>query len=236
MKTEDCRHLAAGLEGLRTIQVRSLLLSNNLLDDEKVRTILSINPSRLHSLQVLGNYVALFLDHNGLDLSQNKVSDQGAEFLAESSSYMPQLQTLNLSDNQIKEKGARSLATIIQKSKSITNLDLHLNYLGSEGAKHIWAALRENSTLQKLNLGSNFIGQGEGNSDFGTDLFLSVIKANTALVEIDLSCNEISIDSSGCKLMLASLALNNRLKFIDFRKCPIAPEVQKQLKIQKIKL
>lgn len=78
-----------------------------------------------------------------LDLSLNKIGDEGAKALARNAT----ITHLNLSYNEIGDEGVKALA----RNAAIKDLDLERNYIGDEGAK----ALARNTAITHLKLGGN---------------------------------------------------------------------------------
>lgn len=142
MKLSDCRSLAKALE--RTETLTYLNLSNNLLDDDKVRMIAS---GMVENISI-----------TNLDLSHNKIADRGVRALAKLLDNRSVIAILNLADNQIHSEGGRALARAIRGNFSLISLNVRLNRLGDDGGRTICDVLRANQVMERLNIGSNQLG------------------------------------------------------------------------------
>jgi internalin A len=166
-----------------------------------------------------------------LDLSDNRIGDEGARALAALTSLtsltlhntrigddgaralaaLTNLASLNLSYNRIGEEGARALAALT----NLTTLNLQQNQIGDEGAR----ALAALTNLTTLNLRDNQIG-GEGARALAAltkltslDLLYNQIggegtralAALTNLTFLDLSFNQIGAEEAGALAALTNL-------------------------------
>ncbi|CAF3993437.1 unnamed protein product [Rotaria magnacalcarata] len=93
-----------------------------------------------------------------LDLSQNKIGDEGAQHIANALNTKKILTTLNLSVNNIGDEGARHIANALSNNKTLTTLDLHKNQIGAKGAQRVANALDNNKALTTLDLCFTDIG------------------------------------------------------------------------------
>uniref|UniRef100_A0A0G4HKE0 Uncharacterized protein n=1 Tax=Chromera velia CCMP2878 TaxID=1169474 RepID=A0A0G4HKE0_9ALVE len=106
---------------------------------------------------------ALFLSLQTLNLSTNKIGDEGAKALAEAlrARALPSLQSLNLSTNKIGDEGVKALAKVLKQTTLpfLQSLDLSDNEIGAEGAKFLAEALKVETfpSLQSLELEHNRI-------------------------------------------------------------------------------
>jgi Ran GTPase-activating protein (RanGAP) involved in mRNA processing and transport len=90
---------------------------------------------------------------------------------------------------RLSDRSARRIARVIKKNKSITSLDLSNNQIGYEGARCLSVVLgNEASQLKRINLKLNFI------SDKALGLMFDDMRANTNLLELDLSANLLTDD------------------------------------------
>ncbi|KAK9810152.1 hypothetical protein WJX72_005703 [[Myrmecia] bisecta] len=193
MKLSDCRSLAKTLE--KTEVLTYLDLSNNLLEDDKLRMIAS---------GLLDNHSVTHLD-----LSHNKIADRGVRALAKLLDGSSAIALLNLCDNQIHPEGGRSLARAIRNNGALLWINLRLNRLGDEGGRAICAALADNTVLQRLNLSANAIG-AQAAEALATSLY-----TNDTLRELDLSCNELG--EEGGKQLREAMEENTGIQRLDLR-------------------
>ena len=96
-----------------------------------------------------------------LNLSGNKITDEGAKKLAEGilNQVNTTLQELNISSNKITDEGAKKLAEGIQVNTTLQELNISSNKITDEGAKGLGEAIQVNRTLQELNISKNWISK-----------------------------------------------------------------------------
>ena len=119
-----------------------------------------------------------------LDLSHNKISDEGAKALSEALKVNTALQWLGLDYNNISDEGAKALAEVLKVNTALQRLDLNSNKISDEGAKALAEALKVNSALHRLDLRLNNI------SDEGAKALAEALKVNTALQKLGLHGNK----------------------------------------------
>ncbi|GAX76195.1 hypothetical protein CEUSTIGMA_g3639.t1 [Chlamydomonas eustigma] len=195
MKLADCRTLAKCLEKSETLTY--LDLSNNGLDDDKVRMLAS------------GLVENLSITH--LNLSHNKVADRGVRALAKLLDSKSVITMLELQDNQIHVEGAKSLARAFKSNQALVSVNLRLNRMGDEGCKVVCDALKSNNSLERFNLGSNSAGAET------VSALVPLIRLSQSLIELDLSCN--SFGPKGCEQIRKAVEQNTTLQIMDIRQC-----------------
>lgn len=125
-----------------------------------------------------------------LDLTRNRISDSGAETLAnillQSPRVLQSLHLLDLSGNEIGDPGLCSLAAALPSVRSIKALGFDSNFIGDQGAESLALALPRCSGLQQLILRRNEIG------DSGAGELARAIPRCSNLQLLDLSENEVS--------------------------------------------
>ena len=131
------------------------LFSNRLSETTNIAKI-SLESSNLTSLHVkiIENYLQLN-DLKRLDLSSNKLSEEGGEIIGCNKSWI-NLEELTLRETEIGDKSAIAIGSN-QTWKNLKELDLSQNNIGDEGAisiagNDVW------ESLTVLNLSSNSIG------------------------------------------------------------------------------
>ena len=142
-----------------------------------------------------------------LDISNNKISDLGAQEIAKALHENKTLQTLNISYNIIQVDGARAIAGALNANKALQNLDISNNNIHVEGAKVIAEALYENRTLQKLDFSNNDI------LDDGAIAISECIKKNLALQQLVMSGNNVSVE--GALKIAEAVKINTTLQNLD---------------------
>lgn len=200
MKLSDCRCLARALEHAETLTY--LDLSNNSLDDDKVRMLAS------------GLVENISVTH--LNLSHNKIADRGVRALSKLLDTRSVIAILDLSDNAIHAEGAKSLAKSLKTNQCLLSLNLRLNRMGDDGCKAICDALAHNSTLERLNMSANA-------STLPTAKALAnLLTKNNTLTELDISCN--SFYGEGSNAIRKALESNGALQIMDVRLCHMNQE------------
>ena len=156
-----------------------------------------------------------------LNLSSNKISDQGVSFLC---SVVRDghctLNTLDLGSNKIQDQGVSQLSEALRDANcKLTKLMLPGNYITYQGASHLRDALKNaNCKLTKLNLGGN-----SSIGDIGVSWLSEALKdVNCKLEELDLSetdCTDQGVfhlcealKNSNCKLTKLDF-IGNKLSF-----------------------
>ncbi|GBG89086.1 hypothetical protein CBR_g48796 [Chara braunii] len=200
MKVSDCRSLASALT--RAECLTHLDLSNNLLDDDKVRVI------------VAGIYEKRTVTH--LDLSHNHVTERGMRALTKIlDAQRSTLAFLNLFDNFIHSEGARTLAKVLPANSSLLSLNLALNRISDDGASKLFDSLVQNKCLERLSLNSNLLS---AHSAFPLKNLL--LSNSSGLIFLDISCNA-EIGSDGGEVIREGLDTNTTMRVLDARQCNI---------------
>jgi hypothetical protein len=109
-------------------RVRTLLLSSNIINDAQTRSLCSAASQPLASLTVL-------------DLSGNRIADDGASSLAHGLQGNSSLLDLNLSNNRITSTGAVALAQALAGNAMLQTLKFSGNRLDACGCDAILSAL-----------------------------------------------------------------------------------------------
>ena len=93
-----------------------------------------------------------------LDLSHNRVGDDGAECFAKLLLQDPSLQTLTvlrLNHNKIGTRGAMALSHSLLSNTTLTSLELMDNFIGVQGMQAFALMLPFNNSLHQLHLAGN---------------------------------------------------------------------------------
>jgi len=120
-----------------------------------------------------------------LHLAKCEIGDEGASMLAEALLRNPRLVQLDMRYNRIGPKGASNLAAVLATDKSLTMLGMYSNRIGNEGVTMLAHALKKNTRLIATCLGENDIG------DEGAQKVAEALSSNAALTAIDLRMNRI---------------------------------------------
>ena len=140
IKMSDAKCLATAISQSNTI--RQLSITESLIDDDILRVLMT------------GLYTNKSINH--IDLSHNKISDQGARLLAKLLVENKDiLLTLNISDNNIQTDGGKYLARALYDGGELQELNLRLNQLSDVGCQYIFESLWTHTHMKILNISSN---------------------------------------------------------------------------------
>ena len=206
MKLSDCRLMAKALESSETLT--HLDLSNNLLDDDKVRMVCS---GLVDNISVIH-----------LDLSKNKIADCGARAISKLLDNRSCITFLDLSDNQIHAEGGKSMARALRENRSLLSLSLRLNRIGDDAGRSLCDALRNSSSLERLNLSANSLGLQTATS------LATQLRFNQSLKYLDISCNNFGVE--GGKSLKEALEEVTNLHKLDLRLCGLDEDLELSIK------
>ncbi|CBH09965.1 hypothetical protein, conserved [Trypanosoma brucei gambiense DAL972] len=131
-----------------------------------------------------------------LDLSGNRLLDEGACFIAKLISVNRTLVHVGLRSNDIGHIGGEALADALLENNTIISLDvgahsgINGNHIATEGAKAIGNVLKSNKVLAKLNLGCNGLGHA------GISHIASGLDGNESLTHLDISVNNLGYEGA----------------------------------------
>ena len=140
-----------------------------------------------------------------LDLSKNKISCKGVSAIAKAMHMNTTVQKLDVSNNEISDDCTVALSKCLKTNTALIDLDVSNNSISCKGVSAIAEALQVNSTtLQKLDISNCIVG------DDGAIAFSKCLKINTKLIELKLSGNEIT--SNGMSAFAVAMQENNALQ------------------------
>ena len=87
-----------------------------------------------------------------LNMSYNKITNEGAKMIGEAIKVNKTLQKLCINDNSISDDGAAAISDGLKYNNSLQELDISWNKITKEGIKLIAEAIKVNTTLHTLNL------------------------------------------------------------------------------------
>jgi Ran GTPase-activating protein (RanGAP) involved in mRNA processing and transport len=150
-----------------------------------------------------------------LDLSGNRIKDEGAKSIAALFTNNDILVHLGLKSNDIGADGIVALCEALSRSATLTSLDLggirgiNRNHVGGRGAEALGTLLATNQVLHALDISSNGLGLE------GCGLVASGLQHNRALRKLFLASNNIGPDGSR---LLASVLQQSHLEVVDLRR------------------
>ena len=189
LRNEGFDLICKGLNNNLTL--RELGIGNNDINEEGLKKCLKyINITKIISL----------------DLSGNKIKDEGLIFFSNHLRHFPELRILNISNCNIEYNGFKELLKILQSVRRIESLDISNNKLNNEKfgeLKMFFCAFG----LRYLNLSRCHL------EDETTYLLGECLALNETIKHLNISKNKIS--DSGFKSFRNLLSRNNTLEYLD---------------------
>ena len=139
-----------------------------------------------------------------IDMSWNNITCKGASVIAESIQVNTALQKLNISDNKICDDGAIAFGVCLNTNTALIELYMARTDITCKGASLIAEAIQVNTALQKLDISHNKI------SDDGAIAFCECLKTNTTLIELDMWGNNITC--KGACVIAKAIQVNTALQ------------------------
>ena len=150
-----------------------------------------------------------------LDMSSNNITCKGASVIAEAIQVNTALQKLNISHNEISDDGAIAFIGCLETNTTLIELESG-NNITCKVASVIAEAIQVNTALQKLNISHNEI------SDDGAIAFSECLKTNTTLIELDMSWNNITC--KGASVIVEAIQVNTALQKLNISKTEISDD------------
>eukprot|EP01006_Ploeotia_vitrea_P025629 TRINITY_DN58534_c0_g1_i1.p1 TRINITY_DN58534_c0_g1~~TRINITY_DN58534_c0_g1_i1.p1 ORF type:complete len:330 (-),score=148.08 TRINITY_DN58534_c0_g1_i1:80-1069(-) len=138
-----------------------------------------------------------------VDLSRNKIGNEGASALAKALAENESVRTLDLGTNKIGDVGATAIAHALAKNETLWRLHLQRNAVQSFGAEALARALKKNASLVALNLRNNEL------LDDGASELAKGLRVNKGVTYVDVGSNKIL--DYGLKMMAIALRDNPNL-------------------------
>ena len=170
---------ALGSNKAKTCKKKALQLVEAMFDDEERRIV----------REAVEGVLKNDSKEKDLNLSENRISYQGAQALGTALQVNQTLQALNLERNEIGAAGAQILGAARQVNQSLQVLNLGYNRIGAVGAEALGAALQVNQSFQSLMLFSTQIG------DVGTQALATTLQVNQTIQSLNFRNN--AIDAEG---------------------------------------
>lgn len=222
------------LDILISAMERSSLLSSLLLRSSHLRDsagqLLSVAVSRCPSLRELdlsdnhlGSKAVAKLLQAGrdnlqvLDLSRNKLGDDGAKALAEALGKGPSsgysLAVLRLRSNGIGDEGGEALAEALMSITSLTEFDFSENQVSVQISAVMFRAVCAAKALQRLYLDGNLPWPTSENCEVQVTAFTDQLSGPLAVASLEvLSLRRCKMHSSGATKVFESLSSNQTLR------------------------
>jgi Ran GTPase-activating protein (RanGAP) involved in mRNA processing and transport len=149
-----------------------------------------------------------------LFLSDNRIGNEGAKYLADALMKNSTLIKLDLDKNCIGDDGAEALAEVLWSYDTVNNtslsyLDLHGNNIGDRGAIALAKALTHNRVLTLLRLSHNRIGEA------GARALYEALQHNVTLELLEIYGNKAI--SKSLQMEIESIVKTNRERKVNER-------------------
>ena len=140
-----------------SISDNNRIVKVNLLCNKSYNTSTGNLKSLNASHQCIDDYgvtvITAFCDgFQKIDLSCNRISDNGVIAICDYFKNDVYLLELNLSNNKITNEGAKQIAEAIKTHPVLQNINISKNYISAEGLLYFMEAVKNNCTLQVVNI------------------------------------------------------------------------------------
>ena len=189
-------------DNLQTLDISHNILSDFEAIDEYLKdnnTLQKLNIS-CNELVNVGQALQINVTLHMLDISHNKISDDGAIVISECLKYNCTLQELNISYNRLSNIGIIHIGEALQMNTALQILDLSYNNLSDDGVLTFSKHLKQNNTLNQLAISCNnihFYLDSKGESQHfnqlgstGAVLISAFFYNNSNIQELDISWSE----------------------------------------------
>ncbi|KPA80716.1 ribonuclease inhibitor-like protein [Leptomonas pyrrhocoris] len=143
-------------------------------------------------------------------LPENGFGVSSAEALAAILSTNRRYSVLDVSGNRLRDEGARFIAQLLKKNRTLVHIDVASNDIGHTGGVMIAHALLENNTVVSLDIGARAGVNGNHIGTPGAEAFGMVLKSNEVLSRLNVSSN--GLGAAGVTFIANALSLNHSLK------------------------
>lgn len=142
-------------------------------------------------------------------LPENGFGVNSAEALAAILSTNHRYSVLDLSGNRLRDEGARFIAQLIKKNRTLVHVDVASNDIGHVGGVFIARALLENNTVVSLDIGARAGVNGNHIGTPGAEALGVVLKSNEVLSRLNVSSN--GLGAAGVTFIANALSQNHSL-------------------------
>jgi len=147
-----------------------------------------------------------------LDISHNKLDNDGATFLAKGIAITNTLKVLDINDNNIGSSGFMAIMNALANNSSLKELKIKRNAIGKDGNQAGVTESAKNQTLKKF--------YGDSNK-FGFLEIEAIAKVCISLEELYLNCNNVCQD--GATAVASIINNNNTLKTLEINENNFGP-------------
>jgi len=235
-------HLYAALKGSKIIKKFNMIELSDLNGSDLTKAVVCYKNKSVTDMEAIffAEYMKMNSTVKTLNLSSNKIRDDGASAIANALKVNNVLTALDMRSNSgIQLEGAKILSNAIlerdniktfsgipiddmKENKSETkSIDALKTGYGDTEALVIGSLLKMNSTIKELYLSGNKIG------DLGASSIGDALKINTVLQILRLSQNNIG--DSGATSIENALHINKHLKYVYLAKNNISSNKKKKL-------
>jgi len=149
-----------------------------------------------------------------LSLARNNINARGVRQLAEVLKHNTTLSILSLGSNPLGSEGYAAFSMCLaHKTRGLSKIDLSDTGLDERAMKHLGDGLRENSSILSIDVSKNSIGD-TGSVVLGDMLSsVEVLHVNSSLSQINASSNKIT--ANGAKRFLEAIQVNGAILDLD---------------------
>ena len=182
----------------RTMKVN--LLCSKSSDNTSTDNLKSLNVSKQYIDDYGVTVLTAFCDgFQKIDLSCNRISDDGIIVICDYFKNDVHLLELNLSKNKITNEGAKQIAEAIKVNPVLQNINISKNYISAEGLLYFMEAVKNNCTLQVVNITHNNVTRsGFASIKQCTETLQHPVQVITSWNEINKNGIPISKVSTSC--------------------------------------
>ena len=197
------------------LQPHTLILDNNNITSVRDISTAVINTNTVKMLHMWHNYLTsqeasaisdMMTCLEELDISVNKLGDDGAVIISKGITKTNTLRVLNISHNNITFTGATAIINSLLHNTSLEVLAMSNNAIGKDGATAIAQAITNNKTLKQL-----IINNCEITATGATAIANSLLH-NISLEVLDMSNN--AIGQYGATAIAQAITNNKTLKHL----------------------
>ncbi|WP_075883317.1 putative nucleotidyltransferase substrate binding domain-containing protein [Candidatus Protochlamydia sp. W-9] len=210
------------LKEIKNLEIDSGILLQLYMNDPKFASVnLSNQKISDRGAEAIAQALAFNTALRVLRLDNNLISDKGMEALARALAFNTDLRVLYLDSNQIGDKGMEALASALPANKALRELFLNTNQISDKGMEALARALPDNKALNALYLDGNQI------SDKGMKALARALPDNKALNALYLDGNQIS--DKGVKALARALSVNTTLRILSLKENQISDKGMKAI-------
>ena len=187
------------MDSIQLLNIQELVLKQCYLEDEAMKSVAQFISSEHCTLKEL-------------DLSFNRIKENGCELLFTALTTNTSLEVLNLNANPMWVSGGDQIESMLKQNHTLTELHL-MSSLHMEVIHGIANGITKNVTLTTLKLGNFF----RTTPVRGACLIFEALNFNNSLKHLHLSAYDLG--NQGTEVAAETLTLNTSLQSLYFKRC-----------------